>query len=36
MGANATPASVQVVLAAFRAGLAAQGWKGAQAAPATA
>jgi aspartate aminotransferase-like enzyme len=27
MGANATRASVQLVVAAFRDGLAAQGWK---------
>ncbi|KAI8464850.1 MAG: pyridoxal phosphate-dependent transferase [Monoraphidium minutum] len=31
MGANAAPANVQLVLAAFRSGLAGQGWKGAAA-----
>lgn len=29
MGANATPANVQLVVDAFRNGLAAQGWDGA-------
>jgi hypothetical protein len=29
MGANATPANVQLCLAAFKEGLAAQGFKGA-------
>jgi hypothetical protein len=28
MGTNATPAAVELVLAAFRHGLAAQGWEG--------
>lgn len=32
MGANAQPANVQLVVAAFREGLAAQGWKAGNAA----